>query len=112
MTKDNGKFTYSINDFKIGDFIVCVYDDDWWMSKVVEVSHELNGITVKFMEPHGPAKGFKWPTNMTVSTCSVKLKDVLLKVQPPTPVGQMARLHKFDDDEMRKIQECFSLVSI
>lgn len=108
--QDTGRSNYSISDFNIGDFVACTYDEYWWMARVTEVSHELNDITVEFMEPHGPANGFKWPTDVKISTCPVRLRDVLLKVKSPIPIGQLGRRHKFEDDEMKRIEERFSLL--
>ncbi|XP_063243365.1 uncharacterized protein LOC134542780 [Bacillus rossius redtenbacheri] len=105
------KTHYSINDFQVGQFVACVYDQNWWMGQITGISKELNDMTVSFMHPHGPAKGFQWPqeSGKKKDECPVPLQNVLLAVSNPTPLGQSARLHTFDKAELMKIQQIYCL---
>jgi len=47
--------SYSIDDFKLNDFVACIYDDEWCLAKVIALSLEFQDIEVTFMHPHEPA---------------------------------------------------------
>lgn len=55
------RHAFSVSDFSIGEFVGCIYEDNWWIGCITSISQELDDITVSFMHPHGPAKGFQWP---------------------------------------------------
>ena len=43
-----------------GMYVSCIYDDDWFVGNVIEISEQYNEIHVKFMKKNG--KCFLWPT--------------------------------------------------
>lgn len=44
-----------------GQYIACIYDNEWWIGNICEVSFEHHDVLVKFMRPHGPSQSFYWP---------------------------------------------------
>ncbi|KAJ8868042.1 hypothetical protein PR048_031851 [Dryococelus australis] len=105
-THGQAKIHYSINDFQVGQFVGCVYNQNWWMGQITGISQELQDITVLFMHPRGPAKGFQWPeeSGKKKDECPVPLGNVLLAVRNPTLLGPSARLHTFEKAKLIKIQ--------
>ncbi|KAJ8891670.1 hypothetical protein PR048_004198 [Dryococelus australis] len=79
------------------------------MEKITGISKELQDITVLFMHPHGPAKGFQWSEEpgKNKDECRVPLGKVLLTVRNLTPLGPSARLHAFDKAELIKIHQIY-----
>ena len=41
-------------------YVACIYDDDWFVGNVMEMSEQYNEIHVKFMQKN--EKCFWWPT--------------------------------------------------
>ena len=110
-TASQVKKHYSLCDFKVGEFVACVYDYNWWVGQIKSISLELEDISVSFMHPHGPAKGFQWPeeSGKKKDVCPVSLENVLLKINPPFPLGHSARHHTFDKKELSQIQQIYSI---
>ncbi|KAJ8898480.1 hypothetical protein PR048_003840 [Dryococelus australis] len=96
------KIQYSINDFQVGQFVGCVYGQNWWMGRITGISRELQDITVWFMHPSGSAEEFQWPEECgkKKDECAVPLGNVL----DPTPLGDLQD-HAFDKAELIKIQQ-------
>lgn len=55
-TSNQVKKHYSIDDFKMGDFVGCIYDDNWWMGQITGISQELMDVKVSFMQSPWPSK--------------------------------------------------------
>jgi NAD(P)H-flavin reductase len=41
-----------------GQFVACIYDDQWWPASIVEICTDNNDAKISFMHPHGPATIF------------------------------------------------------
>ena len=59
ISADNGASNVSISkiqapsnitDFMPGMYVACIYDDDWFVGNVIEISEQYNEIHVKFMK--------------------------------------------------------------
>ena len=40
----------NITDFMPAMYVACIYDDDWFVGNVIEISEQYNEIHVKFMK--------------------------------------------------------------
>ena len=49
-----------LQSITISEFVAVVYDDQWWLGKVQEVSVENNDANVSFLHPAGPRTSFHW----------------------------------------------------
>ncbi|KAJ8869134.1 hypothetical protein PR048_030702 [Dryococelus australis] len=94
------KIHYSINDFQVAQFVVHVYNQNWWMEQITYISIELLDITVSFMHPQEESgkKKDEFPG---------PLGNVSLTVRNPTLLGPPARLHTFDKVELIKIHQIY-----
>ena len=70
----------SVHDTSVNDFIICVYGNEWWIGKVVNISQELADVLISFMHPCGPRTTFHWPSPS--DECWVALTSVLGKLAP------------------------------
>ena len=50
----------NITDFMPRMYVACIYDGDWFVGNVTQISEQQNEIHVKFMKKKG--KYFLWPT--------------------------------------------------
>ena len=50
----------SIDDVPMASYVRCLYEKDWYVGMVEEVSVEEN-VLVKFLDPNGPSVYFHWP---------------------------------------------------
>ncbi len=50
-----------ISEMKLGQFLVVIYTERWWIGTVENVSVEDSDVKIRFMRPHGPKTIFEWP---------------------------------------------------
>ena len=64
----------------ISGFVVCMYEDKWWVACVLQVDEDNNTVTVNFLHPQGPSQSFRYPVTPDVLT--IPAETVLMKVDP------------------------------
>lgn len=79
--EDSPNPTMKLEDMIPGEYIICVYDRQWWIGNIKGVDHEENDVQVLFMHPHGPRKSFAWPKKDDV--CYVPLPHILAIIDAP-----------------------------
>lgn len=42
-------------------FLICRYDEHWWLGCVIDSDDENQTIKMKFLHPHGPSPSFHYP---------------------------------------------------
>ena len=67
-------------------FVVCLYDRQYWVGIIMEVSTENLDVKVKFMHPKLPTPSLKWPS--CDDLCWVLNVHVCLVVSPPKLTSQ------------------------
>ena len=45
-----------VEEYSLGQFILCRYDEDWWVGSIRDVSFENEDVLVAFMHPKSPCK--------------------------------------------------------
>ena len=70
---------FETGSFKINDILVCVYDQNWWIGEVTNVSMENGDLMIHFYHPHGPQTSFKISNTDRVW---VPVTNVLRKLSP------------------------------
>ena len=71
---------------KVGDYVACVYDDDWYVGVIEIICEEECDIRINFLHPKGPGKPvncFYWSSVEDV--CYIPENDILRKISEPTP---------------------------
>lgn len=94
--------------FGNNDHIACIYDNQWWIGKVLEVSRESNDLSVHFFYPCGPKTSFKLSKNDTVW---VPISRVLRKLTPLELTTITGRTYNITDKLCNEISELFISVS-
>ena len=71
----------------VGDWVAAVYDDKWYVGKVLAVDLAENDAHISFMHDSTKQAGFiKWPT--PADTIWMDFKSVLAVIEPPVPCGK------------------------
>ena len=52
------KSTVNVSDPKVSDFVVCLYDEEYWVGLIDEVNEGHDDVKVEFMHPSYPARSF------------------------------------------------------
>ena len=92
-------------DVEPGQYISCVYEEEWWLGVAMEKSEEFQDITVKFMHPAGPAPSFHWPARDDI--CHVPFTNVLRVIPAPT-TNRRARQYRLSDEVAQAIMQAFA----
>ena len=91
---------FVIHDLKIGDYVACTYDFDWYAGIILDISIDNGDVYVKFMHPKGPSMLFKW--HLKENKCWVALNNVIEILKPPKP-NQSGRNFTFDENEIKDV---------
>ena len=51
---------FVIYDLKIGDYVACTYEFDWYAGIILDISIDNVDVYVKLMQPKGPSMLLKW----------------------------------------------------
>ena len=99
---------------KCSDFIICRYDQHFWLGFTISVDEIYDDVEVKFMHPAFPSMSFTWPQKEDI--CFVPKPHILYIVKAPiTTTGRSYKLHRSDvvkvHDEIKK-QETISKLLI
>ena len=90
-----------MSDPKVSDFVVCSYDEEYWIGLVDEVNEEHNHVRVKFMHPSYPARSFFWPKSDDI--CFVPIVNVACVIG--APITATGRQYKLDDKDIAPIKQ-------
>ena len=71
-----------VEEYSLGQFILCRYDEDWWVRNIRDISFETQDVLVTFMHPKSPCKNFYWP--IRDDTSWVPVQYIIAPINPPT----------------------------
>ena len=55
------KSVISLADMIPGGYVVCLYDQHWWIiGNICATSEQEQDVQVKFMHPHGPSRNYSY----------------------------------------------------
>ena len=89
---------------EIKGFVTCVYDEEWWVVCVLQVSEDSEQVHVSFLHP---SRAFKYPARPDILT--IPVGDVLTRVGLETLKG---RSYTLTQREMRAASEKLHLCNI
>ena len=96
---------YDIEKVEVGSYIGCLYDRQWYVGLVRDLSFEHNDVNVKFMHPKGPAKAVFWPDRE--DNCWVPVDHILAVVQAPQ-VNRSGRSYTLEEWETEYISQAYT----
>ena len=68
---------------KIKGLVTCLYDEEWWVACVLQVSEDSEQVHVSFLHPHGPSRSYPARSNIL----TIPVGDILTRVDPRTAKG-------------------------
>jgi hypothetical protein len=84
---------------KCHTYVACLYNLQWWIGLVEEISHEYEDIKINFFHPHGPSPSFYWPT--TKDICWIAAEDILCEIS--TPITATGRQYTLTHEDIESI---------
>ena len=87
-----------IETIKISQFILCKYDEFYWIGMVTEIDEEKNDFKVKFMNPSVPSRSYHWPSRRD-DFCWVPRMNVISLIEAPSTSGSGRQYHISAKDE-------------
>ena len=64
---------FVIHDLKIGYYVACIYDFDWYAGITLDISIDNGDIYVKFMHPKGPEVFNEMEMEINIITLTKKI---------------------------------------
>ena len=96
-------------DLSDDDFVAVEYDKDWFVGKVMSKDND-GEFRISFLRPTKTLTGrrelFKWPEQPDI--LDIGIDHIICKVAAPSPVGKSGRSIRLCNDDVQKIEECFS----
>ena len=89
---------------RVGQFVVCNYDELYWAGMLIEVDNDMHDVNVKFMHPSLPSTSLNWPKRD--DTCWVPKTKILFKIEPPTLSTHTGRQYILDGKDRDRIDRC------
>ena len=94
----------SIDDIPVASYVSCLYEKEWYVGMVEEVSVEENDVLPKFLHPNGPSVYFHWPA--IEDKCWVSVEHILQLLSIP-PVNTSGHHYTFIEKELQNTQKQF-----
>ena len=95
----------SIDDVRMGSYVSCLYEKEWYDGINEEVSVEENDVLVKFLHPTDPSVHLNWPA--IDSKCWVPVNHILHLLAIPT-VNTSRHPYTFLKSELKDTQKQFT----
>lgn len=90
-----------------GDWIAAVYDNNWYVGKVMTVDSKSRDAKVSFIEKTSARTiSFKWPS--TPDEIWVEFDNILGVIQEPSSRGRSNRQFQFNDHTIEMITSLFN----
>lgn len=89
---------------KLGDWLAAVYDEQWYVGKVLEVDNGDSEAFVSFMEASQKSEAtFKTP--IQPDEIWIILQSLLAIIEPPSPCGKTQRQYKINIETVEMITQ-------
>ena len=92
----------------VGDWVAAVYDNKWYVGKVVEADPLDSDALITFMQSTTKQVGFlKWP--LSEDQVWIDFKSILAIIEPPIPSGKRQRQFRLHDETSAMIEGLFAI---
>ena len=71
--------------YQPGQYVACIYDQDWYMGNVVEIAEEHDDVLVTFMTRR--VSTLSWPPETLKDECWIPTQHIMCRVDAPEPQG-------------------------
>ena len=80
MSKSKVDKDSPLDEFNLGQFLLCKYENDLWIGNIKELSFEYEDALVSFMHPKVPSRNFHWPIREDV--CWIPTQQIHTTINP------------------------------
>ena len=88
---------------QIGQYLLCKYDDFYWIGMVSDIDILNNDFMVKFMHPKYPNRSFYWPSREDI--CWVPKMNIILFLNAPSLSSLSGRQYHLSDEDILLIEQ-------
>ena len=87
---------------KISQFVVCLYDNLYWVGMITEIDDANEDVNINFMHNHLPTRSLKWPTRDDV--CHVPRTHIICTIETPSLLTSTGRQYVLNSDDLKKTE--------
>ena len=103
LVTDTASTSFNKHNCHPGMYLACVYDNEWYIGIVREISEDSDDIFIKFTKQDGV--NFMWP--IEEDECWVSFVNVLAQVNSLVAQGHGARTYRVSENELQYVSETF-----
>ena len=107
LVTDTASTSFNKHNCHPGMYLACVYDNEWYIGIVREISEDSDDVFIKFLKKDGV--NFMWPRKE--DECWVPFVNVLAQVNSLVAQGHGARTYRISENEFQYISETFIHIS-
>ena len=96
-----------LDRIKISTYLLCKYDDRYWIGIVSDIDEAAGGVEVKFMHQHYSGVSFFWPSRDNV--CWVPHTHIITIIQTPLLSIASARQYTFSKTDICTIKSLIQM---
>lgn len=89
------------DDYQPGQYIACMYDNEWFVANIVERSDEQEDVFVKFMKRVNTT--LSWPAESRQHSCWVPFQHIICQINAPEIQGHSARQYRLSTADEERI---------
>ena len=93
----------------IGNYIACIYDNNWWAGIIEQVFNEEGDTEVKLMHFNPRTKTFKWPGRE--DKCLIPFSNILCRINAPTASTASGRQYVLSPQDLSLIKQKFKITA-
>ena len=101
FSKTNAEYCQiGTNGLQPGQYVACVYDDQWYIGAITKRSEEHEDVYIKFMRRNHQT--LFWPQDLK-NECWIPFQDIICLISAPQLYGQSGRQYKLLASDYCKI---------
>ena len=89
----------------IGNYVACVYDNNWWIGIIEQVFDEEGDTEIKLMHFNPRTRTFKWPSRE--DACLIPITNILCKINAPLTTSASSRQYILPTADINSIIQKF-----
>ena len=94
-----------IHDYHPGMYVACVYDKEWFLGVIVEVSIANEAVMIKFMNENMNRNSLSWPVRDDISW--IPVSNILCRITTLSPQSGGGRVYSVSFEEYKCTTTCF-----
>ena len=89
--------------FGLGEFVACIYNEEWYIGEIVDIDEDEQDVEINFMEKSKEL--YRWPRRE--DKIWVSFSNVLCVINRPAPCGKSQRNYRIDESDIERIRNTF-----